>query len=83
MRNIIRHNCQRLWFDNDRTDRSRFRYLHWKRNYAINCFNRKTNFRGDSFTLLIDALTLWISAYGYAGVFIAMLIETVFPPIPS
>jgi membrane protein DedA with SNARE-associated domain len=33
--------------------------------------------------LLIDAITSWISAYGYAGVFLAMLIETVFPPIPS
>ena len=33
--------------------------------------------------MLIDAITLWISAYGYAGVFLAMLIETVFPPIPS
>jgi membrane protein DedA with SNARE-associated domain len=33
--------------------------------------------------LLIDTITSWISAYGYAGVFLAMLIETVFPPIPS
>ena len=33
--------------------------------------------------MLIDAITSWISAYGYAGVFLAMLIETVFPPIPS
>ena len=32
---------------------------------------------------MIDAITSWISAYGYAGVFLAMLIETVFPPIPS
>ncbi len=38
---------------------------------------------GDPFTLLIDAITSWISAYGYAGVFLAMLIETVFPPISS
>ena len=33
--------------------------------------------------MLIDAITSWISAYGYAGVFLAMLIETIFPPIPS
>jgi len=33
--------------------------------------------------LLIDVITSWISAYGYVGVFLAMLIETVFPPIPS
>lgn len=33
--------------------------------------------------MLIDIITSWISAYGYAGVFLAMLIETVFPPIPS
>lgn len=33
--------------------------------------------------MLIDTITSWISAYGYAGVFLAMLIETVFPPIPS
>jgi len=32
---------------------------------------------------LIDVITSWISAYGYVGVFLAMLIETVFPPIPS
>ena len=29
--------------------------------------------------MLIDAITSWISAYGYAGVFLAMLIETIFP----
>ena len=33
--------------------------------------------------MLIDAITSWISPYGYAGVFLAMLIQTVFPPIPS
>ena len=33
--------------------------------------------------MLIDVITSWISAYGYVGVFLAMLIETVFPPIPS
>ena len=36
-----------------------------------------------SFYFVIDAITSWISAYGYAGVFLAMSIETVFPPIPS
>jgi hypothetical protein len=33
---------------------------------------------GDLFTLLIDAITSWIRAYGYAGVFLAMLIEPFF-----
>jgi len=31
----------------------------------------------------MDTVSQWVGAYGYAGVFMAMLIETIFPPIPS
>jgi membrane protein DedA with SNARE-associated domain len=34
-------------------------------------------------TEIVDTVTSLVSAYGYSGVFIAMLVETVFPPIPS
>ena len=32
---------------------------------------------------VLDAVTSWISTYGYAGAFFAALLETIFPPIPS
>ena len=67
---------------NDRTNRSSFSYLYWKKTMQL-ISSIQNQLPGDYFTLLIDAITSWISAYGYAGVFLAMLIETIFPPIPS
>ena len=32
---------------------------------------------------ILDAITSWISTYGYPGAFLAALLETIFPPIPS
>ena len=32
---------------------------------------------------IIDGITIWISAYGYIGIFAAALLENLFPPIPS
>jgi membrane protein DedA with SNARE-associated domain len=32
---------------------------------------------------ILDAVTSWISTYGYLGAFLAALLETIFPPIPS
>jgi membrane protein DedA with SNARE-associated domain len=34
-------------------------------------------------TEIIDTVSVWIIAYGYAGLFLAMVVETIFPPIPS
>src|SRR5215210_574321 len=36
-----------------------------------------------SISSIMDTVSQWVGAYGYAGVFMAMLIETIFPPIPS
>ena len=32
---------------------------------------------------VLDTVTSWISTYGYPGAFLAALLETIFPPIPS
>ena len=32
---------------------------------------------------ILDAITSWIGTYGYPGAFLAALLETIFPPIPS
>jgi membrane protein DedA with SNARE-associated domain len=32
---------------------------------------------------ILDTVTSWISIYGYPGAFLAALLETIFPPIPS
>jgi membrane protein DedA with SNARE-associated domain len=32
---------------------------------------------------VLDAVTSWISIYGYPGAFLAALLETIFPPMPS
>ena len=36
-----------------------------------------------SISSIMDTVSQWVGAYGYAGVYMAMLIETIFPPIPS
>jgi len=36
-----------------------------------------------SISSIMGIVSQWVGAYGYAGVFMAMLIETIFPPIPS
>jgi membrane protein DedA with SNARE-associated domain len=32
---------------------------------------------------ILDIITTWVSSYGYLGIFLAALAETIFPPIPS
>ena len=32
---------------------------------------------------VLDTVTSWISIYGYPGAFLAALLETIFPPMPS
>lgn len=51
--------------------------------YVQNFFNVFLLSIGEIFAPLINQVLSWISDLGYAGVFAAALLETIFPPIPS